>query len=307
MTSDWYLSVEEAGLLIENATLQTYYNDATTASGSISYLDVGHGRTAVFIHGLITNALLWRHVIDAVSSKQRRCIAVDLPGHGRTPPADKHADVSLTGLAQRVLELCDYLNLDRVDLVANDTGGAVAQIVAAHLGKRLSTLTLTNCDTEGNTPPLIFKPVTVAARLGLITKMGPHLATRLSLIQRVLGIGYQHPRRLPDEIVDAYGQPVLGSAESARALSRIITALSSADLARVRPELATLAAPTLIVWGTGDPLFHPKWAHRLARLIPTTVGVRTIDGARMHFPDERAQQFIPLLRQHWANTDASIP
>jgi pimeloyl-ACP methyl ester carboxylesterase len=39
------------------------------------------------------------------------------------------------------------LNLDQIDLVANDTGGAVAQIAAAHLGDRLATLTLTNCDT----------------------------------------------------------------------------------------------------------------------------------------------------------------
>lgn len=280
--------------------LETHRRGTTTTSGPVSYLDVGHGRPAVFIHGLIANSLLWRHVIFAVASERRRCIAVDLPGHGHTPPADQHADVSLTGLAQRVIELCDHLNLHRVDLVANDTGGAVAQIVAAHLGDRLTTLTLTNCDTEGNTPPIIFTPVTVAARLGLITKIGPHLATRRSLMQRVLGIGYQHPRRLPNEIVDAYSTPVLGTTNSARALSRIITALSSADLTAVRPRLAALTAPTLIVWGTGDRLFPTKWAHRLARLIPTAVGVHAIDGARMHFPDEHAQQFIPLLRQHWA-------
>jgi pimeloyl-ACP methyl ester carboxylesterase len=287
---------------METAELQAHRRDATTTSGAVSYLDAGRGRTAVFIHGLIANSLLWRHVISAVANEQRRCVAVDLPGHGHTPPADKHADVSLTGLAQRVLELIDYLELDRIDLVANDTGGAVAQIVAARLGKRLSTLTLTNCDTEGNTPPGRFKPITVAARVGLITKIGPYLATRRSLMRYVLGIGYQHPRRLPNEIVDAYSLPVLGTAESAGALARIITALSSKDLTAIRPQLATLAAPTLIVWGTGDPLFRPKWALRLAQLIPTA-DLHTIDGARMHFPDEHAQQFIPLLAQHWENND----
>jgi pimeloyl-ACP methyl ester carboxylesterase len=297
------MAVQESRLSMDIAALETHRQNALTASGPISYLDVGQGRTAVFIHGLIANSLLWRHVISAVASEQRRCVAVDLPGHGHTPPADEHADVSLMGLAQRVIELCDHLSLDRLDLVANDTGGAVAQIVAVHLGERLSTLTLTNCDTEGNTPPALFKPVTVAARMGLITKIGPHLAPRRSLMQRVLAIGYQHPRRLPDEVVDAYSNPVLGTANSARALTRIIRALSSADLAAIRPQLAELKAPSLIVWGTGDPLFHTKWAHRLARLIQATVGVHTIDGARMHFPDERAQEFIPLLCQHWATHD----
>jgi pimeloyl-ACP methyl ester carboxylesterase len=123
-------------------------------------------------------------------------------------------------------------------------------------------------------------------------------------MHRVLGIGYQHPRRLPDEVIDAYSQPVLGTVESARALSRIITALSSADLAAVRPQLANLKAPTLIVWGTGDPLFKTKWAYRLAGLIPSTTAVHTIDGVRMHFPDEHAGLFLPHLRQH-LNTNAA--
>jgi len=86
-------------------TLQTHRRNATTASGPVSYLDVGHGRAAVFIHGLLANGLLWRHVISAVASEQRRCVAVDLPGHGHTPWADEGADVSLAGLARRVIEL----------------------------------------------------------------------------------------------------------------------------------------------------------------------------------------------------------
>jgi pimeloyl-ACP methyl ester carboxylesterase len=132
------------------ATLEAHRRHATVPSGPVSFLDVGQGRAAVFIHGVITNSLLWRHVIGAVASEHRRCIALDLPGHGHTPAAIGDADVSLTGLAQRVIDLCDHLNLEQVDLVANDTGGAVAQIAAADLGDRLATLTLTNCDTEPN-------------------------------------------------------------------------------------------------------------------------------------------------------------
>lgn len=281
------------------APLHEHRRHATTASGAISYLDVGRGRTAVFIHGLLTNGLLWRHVISATASERRRCVAVDLPGHGHTPAAAADADVSLTGLAQRVIELIDHLGVERVDLVANDTGGAVAQIVAARLGDRLITLTLTDCDTEGNTPPWLFAPVTAVARAGLLPAIGPRLAARRVLLRAVLAIGYRHPGRLADDIVDGYGRPVLGTAESSRALARIITALSSDDLAAVRPELAALSAPTLIVWGTGDFFFGTKWAHRLAALIPATVGIEWVEGARMHFPDERAQHLCDLVTHHW--------
>lgn len=281
------------------STLETHRRHATTASGAVSYLDVGQGRPAVFIHGILTNSLLWRHVIPEVAGNQRRCIAVDLPGHGHTPAAAPDADVSLTGLAKRVIELCDHLGLDRFDLVANDTGGAVAQIVAAHLGERLTTFTLTNCDTEGNAPPFLFKPVAVAARLGLLARLGPRIAANRRLKLSGLTAGYPHPGRLPTQVVDDYYRPVFGTPETSRAFARLAAAISSADLAAVRSRLAELRVPTLIVWGTGDVFFPVKWARRLADLIPGTVRVVAIDGARMHFPDYRAKEFIPPLRQHW--------
>jgi hypothetical protein len=53
--------------------------------------------------------------------------------------------------------------------------------------------------------------------------------------------------------------------------------------------------PTLIVWGTRDVFFALKWAQRLSELIPGTTKVATLDGARMHFPDERAAEFLPLV------------
>ena len=103
----------EVQSVMQIAELQGHRRSTTTASGPVSYLDVGGGRAAVFIYGLLANGLLWRHVISAVASEQRRCIAVDLPGHGHTPPAMEGGDVSLTGLAHRVLELIDQLGLTR--------------------------------------------------------------------------------------------------------------------------------------------------------------------------------------------------
>ena len=78
--------------------------------------------------------------------------------------------------------------------MANDTGEAIAQIVPAHLARRLSTFTLTNCDTEGNTPPLLFKPVSLAAPLGLLARLGPRVAAsrRLKLRGLTAGVSTRH-------------------------------------------------------------------------------------------------------------------
>ena len=118
----------------------------TTATGDIAYTESGAGPAAVFVHGMATSGALWRHVIEQVDGTTR-CIAVDLPLHGGTPPRE---DPSVTAMAQLIVDLCQGLGLDRIDLVGNDTGGVVAQIVAARHPELLRSLVLTNCDTEGN-------------------------------------------------------------------------------------------------------------------------------------------------------------
>ena len=126
--------------------LNAHRHTAATRFGEISYLDIGAGPTALFVHGIATNAYLWRHVMDALSG-QRRCIAIDLPLHGQSPVAAEQ-DLALAALAASLDDFCDVLGLTGVDLVANDTGGAIAQIFAARYPHRLATLTLTNCDTD---------------------------------------------------------------------------------------------------------------------------------------------------------------
>src|SRR5262245_55372180 len=115
-----------------------------TANATLSYLDVGSGPTALFVHGVGTNAYLWRNVIAEVSTSQR-CVAFDLPLHGQSP-ARPDQDFSLHALAGVIEEFCDALDLVEIDLVAHDTGGGLAQIFAANHPDRLRTFTLTNCD-----------------------------------------------------------------------------------------------------------------------------------------------------------------
>ena len=130
--------------------------------GDIAYTEFGDGPAALFVHGLATSGALWRNAIEQLTATSR-CVAMDLPAHGGS---QARKDASVSGMADAVAELCDGLGLDQVDLVGNDTGGAVAQIFAARHPERLRSLTLTNCDTEGNFPPPGFAPIVETARRG---------------------------------------------------------------------------------------------------------------------------------------------
>src|ERR1700760_3766722 len=114
--------------------------------GEISYADRGAGPPAVFVHGLLVNANLWRKVVPTVADAGFRCLAPDLPlGAHRVPmPAD--ADLTPPGVARLIAEFLDALDLTDVTLVANDTGGALTQILMANHPDRIGRVVLTPCD-----------------------------------------------------------------------------------------------------------------------------------------------------------------
>jgi pimeloyl-ACP methyl ester carboxylesterase len=284
----------------EMERLDKYRGQVRTRSGPASYVDTGGpGRPALFVHGVGTSSYLWRHVIEELDG-QRRCVAVDLPLHGRTPAAADQ-DFTLPGLARFVADCCDALELTEVDLVANDTGGAVSQVFAAGHPERLHTLTLTNCEAHDNVPPKALLPGVLLARMGLYARIAPRLARDIPRARkRIFGLTYQDVTRLPEDIVRAWVEPQLGTAEAARQSQRLLTSLHARDLLAVEPALARLQVPTLIVWGTKDIFFRRKWAYWLRDTIPGATEVVEIDGGRLFFPDERAAELTVALRRHWA-------
>jgi len=281
------------------ASLEPHRRLVATPQGRVSLLDLGTGPVALFVHGAGTNAYLWRHAITALAGPRRRCVAVDLPLHGGSPVHDDQP-FGIAAFADLLEAVCAELDLKSVDLVANDTGGAVAQVFAANCPGRVHTLALTNCETHDNVPPRAFKSTIRLARAGVLRRTGPRLLRDPERARRVVfGSGYETVERLPLEIVRSFLDPVLGTRERGHRFERWLTSLHARDLLAVEPALRRMSAPTLIVWGTGDRFFDVKWAHWLAATLPNVSGLIELPGARLFFPDERAGELVEQLQRHW--------
>ena len=279
--------------------LDSHRSQVHTRSGPASYIDTGgSGRPTLFVHGLGTSSYLWRNVIGQLDG-ERRCVAFDLPLHGLSPAAADQ-DFSLPGLARFVADFCDALELADIDLVTNDTGGAISQVFAAGHAERLHTLTLTNCEAHNNLPPKRLLPGVLLARMGLFARLAPRMVRDTARARkRIYGSGYQDVASLPEDVVRGWLEPLFGTAESARQFQRLITSLHARDLLAIEPALARLKVPTLIVWGTSDVFFRRTWAYWLRDTIPGATEVVEINDARLFFPDERAAELTSALRRHW--------
>ena len=196
-------------------------------------------------------------------------------------------------------EVLEALHIDQVDLIGNDSGGGIAQIFAAHNPGRVRSLTLTNCDAHDNWPPTAFGPfVEVVKAGGLRDTLNAMLADKaIFRSPGALGSAYERPETVTDEDIETYLRPLVGTDQRTRDLQRFVVAFDK-HTRQIESQLRALRAPTLIVWGTDDVYFPLKWAHWLAETIPGAKPPAELEGARIFFPEERAEAFNRLLRDH---------
>lgn len=86
----------------------------------LNHIRRGTGEPVLLIHGLGGSWRTWVPVLDDLAA-EREVIAVDLPGHGETPPLS--GEVSIDTLATAVNSFLEANDLDGVDVVGNSMGG----------------------------------------------------------------------------------------------------------------------------------------------------------------------------------------
>ena len=276
----------------------------TTPSGVVSYVERGSGPVALFVHGVLLNGYLWRHQLAELSDT-RRCIAVDILAHGHTEANDGQ-DVSVTANAQMLAQFLDALEIDRVDLVGNDSGGGICQIFAAMHPHRLRSLTLTNCDTHDNWPPEAFLPFVAMVAAGGLENTLRAMGANKAVYREALAPAYERPQDLSDEAIETYVGPFLESPQRLKELERFVNAFDCRHTLAVEDRLRQLQVPTLIAWGTDDVYFPLEWSRWLQQTIPGTRRRVDFEGARIFFPEERWTDFNRELREHFAVTGAAL-
>ena len=210
-------------------------------------------------------------------------------------------------MAEFLAEFCDALGLTEFDLVGNDTGGAICQVFAVREAKRLRSFTLTNCDTQGNLPPKAFVPTVLMARARLLAPLGRRARKSARARRMMLSSTLEDVNGVPEEITAAWAQPVFATRQSARQFQRWIGGMNDRELVAIEPELKSLQAPTLMIWGTRDPFFKMRWAEWLRDTIAGATGIVEILGGKLFFPYERAQEFAAAVRPHWAAHSTMAP
>jgi pimeloyl-ACP methyl ester carboxylesterase len=240
---------------------------AQTHLGTIEYHDVGEGPAIVFLHLILADATHWDAMAPLLAGRFR-CIFPTLPMGAHRIPANANADLSAAGLARAVAELIEHLGVSDVTLVGNDSGGAIAQVVAANHPECLSRVVLTNCDMYDVFPPKMFT----------YFKALPYIPGGISLAARVLQIRafWKLPfvfGLLTNEVdgvkIDRWAKAMLANKLVRRDANKAIKGFGPDVTNTAAATLRSTKLPFLVAWGADDKAFKPALAERFCREVPT--------------------------------------
>lgn len=264
-------------------------------AGPVAYFETGGGPAVVLVHGLLTNANLWRKVVARLSS-DFRCLTLDLPLGSHRLPFGPEAETTPPALADVITGAIEALGLEDVTLVGNDTGGALCQMAVTRRPERIGRLVLTSCDYRENFPPKGFEALLEAPRhrgglLALLTPLRVRAARRLPQ-----AYGMLTRRPLDDQASDSYVLPALQEQAIRDDLGRVLLNLETRHAVEAADRLHGFHRPVLVAWSREDRVFPPAHAEALVRDLPDA-RLAWIDDAGTFSPEDQPERLAQLVSE----------
>ncbi len=227
-----------------------------TNGGPMAHGESGSGPKdpLVLLHAFPLNRRMWVPQVRALNG-DRRVIAPDYPGFGRSPRPCAQPDVRL--YAEGVREFLDSLHLERVALGGLSMGGYVAFACLRLFPERISALVLANTRPDPDPEEARETRRELARR---VTEEGVEILPDLQM-ERLLS--RRTIREKPEVVEDVRGMILESSPDG------VVAALGAM---RERPDstdlLGEIEVPTLVVGGEEDAISSPEVMEAMAGKIP---------------------------------------
>jgi 3-oxoadipate enol-lactonase len=250
----------------------------------LAVIDTGtpDGQPIVFLGSLGSSTAMWDRQVAAFAPTHR-CVLIDHPGHGASPPSQ--GPQSIAGLGADVLAALDRIGVGTAHFVGLSLGGIVSMSIASTDPARVGRLALLCTSARFDSPdPWIERAATVRADgTGVVAE---------TVVDRWLSPVYAVAH--PDEVAQFVS---MISSTDAESYAGCCEAIAAADL---HSALPAIEAATLVVAGTLDPATPPAYAETIVAGISASQ-LALVEAA--HFANwERSDEVNRLLATHLAGT-----
>ena len=234
------------------------------AGPAASLTDTGSGPPLVFLHGWGSESSVFKGLVAGLSNRHR-CISIDLPGFGKTPPPP--APWSSAEYADRLRGLLETLGVNQPVLLGHSFGGKVAARLAAQ-GLARKLVLFGSAGIPPKRPPSYYAKVYTYKTVKLLAKVPVFGPLFRDIQERMSGRA--------------------GSADYRAAQGVMRASLVRSVNEDLRPVFAKVTCPTLLVWGRNDTATPVADGQSIEKLIPGS-GLVVLEGAAHYvFTDQAA-------------------
>ncbi len=263
--------------------------EARYANGPTDFVDAGGVRlhvrdsgpkdapAVILLHGFGASLHTWEPWA-APLAEHLRVVRYDLTGGGLTGP-DPTGDYTDERAMQLLIALMDRLGIARASIVGHSMGGRVAWRFAAEHPDRVDRLVLVAPDGFASPGFEYDRKPDVPSAMQLMRYAMPKALLRMNLVP-----AYADPDKLSDDVVTRYHDLMLLPGVRAALLERLAQVVKHDPVAK----LASITAPTLLMWGEKDALIPASNAADYRKVMKSTQLV-TFPGVG-HIPQEEAPE-----------------
>jgi pimeloyl-ACP methyl ester carboxylesterase len=241
--------------------------------------------TIVFLHGLGGSQSTWASVLGHFAETYR-VAAVDLPGHGASDkPSPASTDYSISGIAAKLGEFLEKLELAPSILIGHSLGGATALQLALDRPKLVRALVLVDSAALGLeiNDKLLDRIESAPSRDEARRLLELFFEDRRFVLER--GINDMHAAR-----------NALGADDAVKAIAASAFTRHGQNLVLV-DRLGELEVPLLVIWGELDRVIPSRHAVAALTALPTA-WLEIMEGVG-HVPQVEAAPAFAEIVNRW--------
>ncbi|WXG39555.1 MAG: alpha/beta fold hydrolase [Candidatus Freyarchaeum deiterrae] len=220
------------------------------------YEDTGKGTPLVLIHGMGGDTSEWSFLAPELS-KEIRCIAVDLKGHGKSDKPDQPYTQDM--FAEDVTALLDNLKIDKAYICGVSMGGFVTLKMALNHPEKVSGIIL--IDTAARIPPKAIQVGATWAKAFAEKGLDAYIEAEVKSVFNPI-----FTRRHPDEM-KLFADSM--KTRDARTVPRIQQGYMKSPLT-LEKDIKKIKVPTLIIHGRDDQVVPAEEAEFMNKQIPNS-------------------------------------
>lgn len=248
----------------------------------LAYVEMGNpsGKPTLLIHGFTDNSRSWSLIAPYL--KDRRLLAIDLRGHGKSEAPE--CCYTVLDFAHDTSDFMTALKIDKADIIGHSLGSITGQVLAALHPERVNKLVLISSSIDAKSGPGSWLWDNIKALKAPIDPNGQFMMD-----------WYSNPNPVDENYIARERNE--SAAVPVHVWNNVLNGLAITNLQKIAPAVK---APVQIIWGDQDGLFDKAHQNELKAAYPNAE-FEVFEGAGHNmfweFPESSAKVMLNFLER----------